>query len=94
MNINETIGAMYAEYFLSHTQEETFDFVFKTSLAVPILNSLYNKFVDEGIDVLEKIPQDKKQKYWDIACKYFKELPERLKASKAVYTLELITSTF
>ena len=94
MNINETIAATYADFYIKHTPEETFDFVFKTSFAIQVLNSLYAKFVSEGVEPIEKIPITKKEKYWEIACKYYTELPTRLQASRAIYTLELITSNF
>jgi len=46
------------------------------------------------IEDMTKIPQEKKEKYWKVACDYFTELPDRLKASKAAYALELITGNF
>ncbi len=93
-SFNETMGVMYADYFNKHTPEETYDFVFKTSIAISVLNDLYKKFISEGVDELGKIPEEKKTKYWELSCKYFTELPQRLQASKAIYTLELICSNF
>lgn len=93
-SFNETMGAMYADFYIDHTPEETYEFVFKTSIALTVLNDLYKKFISEGVDELGKIPEEKKNKYWDVACKYFTDLPQRLQASKAVYTLELICSIY
>jgi hypothetical protein len=93
----DTMAIMYGDYFILHGEEKTFDFVFKTSIALGILNDLYIKFTSDklnNVEPLEKIPQEKKEKYWNIACKYFPELKQRLQASKAIYTLELITSNF
>lgn len=94
MNINETLAADFAEYFIKHGEEKTVSFVLKTNVGISVLNSLYLKFMIDGITPMEKIPQEKKEKYWSNACKFYEEIGDRLKASKANYVLELITSTF
>ncbi len=94
MSFNETMAATYAEYFIEHGENKTLDLVFKTKVALSVLNSLYVKFLTDGVVSMEKIPQEKKEKYWATACKYFEEMGDRLKAAKAAYVLELITSTF
>lgn len=94
MNINERIATTIAEYFIEHGEEKAVKFSLTTSVSLSVLNSLYPNFVKDGITPMENIPVEKKNKYWDNACKYHEELPERLKASKANYVLELITSTF
>ncbi len=90
----EETAAMYAQYFVEHGEENALKFVLSTIVGLNVLNSLYPNFVKEGIVPMEKIPQEKKEKYWANACKYQDELPQRLQASKANYVLELITSTF
>ena len=94
MNFNETMAVVYADYFIEHGEEGAVRFALTTNVALSVLNSLYPKFVNEGIEPMEKIPQIKKEKYWANACKYQDELGNRLKASRANYVLELITSTF
>lgn len=93
-SFNENMGVIYVDYFNQHGEQKTLDFVFTTKVSLSVLNSLYQVFISEGVDEMGKIPQAKKEKYWSIACKYFIEMGDRLKASKAAYTLELITSTF
>ena len=91
---SETMGAVYAKYYIDFGEMKALDFVFGSGVSLFALNTLYEGFVIDGIDAMDKIPQDKKDKYWQTACIYYQELPERLKASKAFYTLELITSNF
>lgn len=94
LTFTENMAASYVEYFNENGEEKTFDFVLKTNVALSVLGSLYSNFMKDGVTPMENISKEKKEKYWLTACKYYEELPERLKASKAVYVLELITSTF
>jgi len=58
---------------------------------------VYNKLVREKeIEPLESLPQDKKEKYWELANTFCADRSndDKIKASKAAYILELITSTF
>ena len=91
-SFNENMGALYVEYYNQHGEQETYDFVLGTKVALSVLNSLYENFINDGIAELGKLPEQTKQKYWDIGCKYFEEMGDRIKASKAVYVLELITA--
>lgn len=91
---NETMAGQYADYYNEHGEERALDFILKTKVSLSVLTNLYEDFTKQGVADMTNIPQEKKEKYWGIACKYFDELPERLKASKCVYALELITSTF
>lgn len=90
----EETAAMYAQYFVEHGEEKATTFVLSTLVGISILNSLYPVFIKDGITPMENIPQEKKEKYWNTACKHYEEMGDRLKASKANYVLELITSTF
>lgn len=89
-SFNETMAVMYVDYYNQHGAERTYDFVLKTHVALSVLCSLYESFVRDGIDELGKLPEPTKQKYWDIGCRYFEEMGDRIKASKAIYVLELI----
>lgn len=91
-SFNETMEVAYVDYYNKYGEEKTYDFVLKTSVALNVLLSLYDNFIRDGIEPMEKIPQEKKEKFWAVACKKFDELPDRLKASKACYVLSLITS--
>lgn len=89
------IGASYGDYYEAHGEEKTLDFIFKvSSIATYVLNTLYNSWLKEGISPLESIGEDKKRKYWNIALKYFSTTEERIRASKSIYVIELITSTY
>lgn len=88
----EETAVMYVDYYNQHGEQKTYDFVLGTKVALSVLNSLYENFVRDGIDELGKLPQETKQKYWDIGCKYFESMADRIKASKAIYVLSLITS--
>ncbi len=67
--------------------------IIKLSVPYIMLFELYNKFVKDGVAKIEDLPKEKKQKYWNIAKKYYSEEDKAIKASKAAYTLALITST-
>jgi len=60
---------------------------------VSVLHELYLKFM-KGNEVppIENLELNKKQKYWDIAGKYYSEKEQRVRATKAAYVLSLITS--
>ena len=89
---NDTMAVMYVDYYNKHGEEKAYNFILTTKVSLSVLNSFYDGFIRDGIEPLEKVPQDKKEKFWQIACKYYEDLPDRLKASKAVYVLSLITS--
>lgn len=94
-SFNETMGALYVDYFNVNGEEKTLDFVIKTHVAVNVLGGIYeDAILNNAITLMSAIPQEKKEKYWNIACKYYEEMGDRLKATKAVYALELITSNF
>jgi hypothetical protein len=66
----------------------------KFTVPTRILCELYEKLLREGeIIAINLIEQDKKQKYYDIACRYWNNKASRIQASKAAYVLSLITST-
>lgn len=91
-SFNETMAALYVDYYNNHDEEQTYKFVLSTHVALSVLNSLYKAFILEGIDELGKLPEITKQKFWDIGCKYFETMGDRIKASKAIYALSLITA--
>lgn len=88
----ENMAVMYVDYYNKYGEERLYDFVLKTKVSLIVLNTLYANFIKEGTPELGTLPTDKKEKFWTVACKYFEELPDRLKASKAIYTLSLITA--
>lgn len=93
-SFNETMATLYGDYYVKHGEMKALNLIFGTGVAIYVLTTLYDNFIKDGLDSMEKIPKEKKDKYWQTACVYFTELPERLKASKAFYCLELITSNF
>lgn len=88
---------MYADYFNKLNEEGKDGYILlKSTVCIILLCELYKKFTsqtEEPITSLEDLPLDKKTKYWNIAKKYYTEIPDRIKASKCAYTLSLITST-
>ena len=91
-SFNETMAVMYVDYYNEHGEDKTYDFVLKTHVALSVLNSLYNNFMKDGVPDMSLLPIERKQKYWDIACKYYEKMGDKLKANKACYILSLITS--
>ncbi len=62
------------------------------SVPCTLLSEKYSQFIKEGISPIEKLTTEKKKKYFNIAKQYFTEKEEQIKASKAAYILDLITS--
>ena len=91
-SFNETMAVAYVDYYNKHGEEKLYNFVLTTKVSLSVLGALYDSFIKDGVEPMERIPQDKKEKFWAVACKYFEELPDRLKASKACYVLSLITA--
>ena len=70
--------------------------VLGSTVCVMLLNQLYANFMNEGIAPIETLPVEKKTEFWEIAKKYCIEenkQKDRIKTSRAAYTLSLITST-
>lgn len=86
------MAVVYVDFYNKHGEEKMYNFIFGSQVALSVLNSLYDRFIKEGIEELEKIPQDKKEKFWAVGCKYYSTMGDRMKACKAVYVLSLITS--
>lgn len=96
-SLYDTMAVMYVDFYNKHGEQKTYDFVFNTKVALSILNSLYEKFTikiegQEQVLDIASLPKETKQKYWDISGKYFENIQDRIKATKAIYTLDLITS--
>jgi len=91
-SFNETMAVMYVDYYNKHGEDKTYDFALKTGVALSVLNSLYDTFTKEGVADMSALPKEQKEKFWAVACKYYEDMPERLKAAKAAYTLSLLTA--
>lgn len=85
----ENMAIIIGNHSVKHSTVE----ILKYSSVVSILNFMYNCFVLEGIDTIENIDRQLKIKFFEISCKYYNTTEERIKASKAAYTLSLITSS-
>lgn len=100
ININEylieKLVPTYTTYFYSKPVDSDERFWHISGyICCYLLNVLYRKFIGhKDAQPIEMLPIEKKEKYWRLACIYHNEEPERIKASKAAYVLELITSTF
>lgn len=90
----ESIYLQFVEAFNKANETTAGTGYYVVGLFVPmkLLYDLYNKFMKDGIAPIEEIPEDKKRKYFNIASVYYDQTPERIKASKAAYVLDLLTS--
>jgi len=84
----------YANKFIE-LQEQGKDgyLLLSSTVCVQLLSDLYKNFLKDGVIPIESITQDKKEKYWQLAKKYWQTELEAIKASKAAYVLALISST-
>ncbi len=83
----------YVDYFLDENNDGFL--LLKSSVCLNLLNYHHRLFIRDNEAVeLKDLPQDKKEKYWNLAKQYYSETDKRTQASVAAYTLELITSTY
>lgn len=92
--MTSSIYIEFANSFNEAESEEKDSGYYLIRLAIPmkLLYELYLKFMRDGITPIEEIPTDKKQKYFNISRKYYSDLKDQIRASKAAYTLDLLTS--
>lgn len=83
------------QYYHDYFSDETKDGyrLLCSSVCVNMLNGIYLAFMKEGIEPLEDLSQDKKEKFWEQAIKYYPDTETRIRAAKAGYVLSLITAT-
>lgn len=90
----QSMYTYYANEFVSLNEQGKDGYLLLCStVCVKLLSELYRKFISEGIEPIENLSKEKKLKYWNAAKKYWQTEPEAIKASKACYVLDLITST-
>lgn len=92
--MTESIFIQLGDNFLDAEQKEKDSGYYLLKLTVPfkLLYDLYLKFMNDGLTPIEQLPIEKKQKYFNISKKYYTEIKDQIKASKAAYTLDLITN--
>ena len=94
----EGILKINADYYYSFNKEDEQRFrVIAGYVFCYASERVYDKLVREKeIDVLENLPQLKKEKYWRLANMFCQNsrIVDRVIASKAAYILELITATY
>lgn len=88
----ENMAVMYVNYYNKNGEEKLYNFVLTTKVSLVVLTTLYAQFIKDGIEPMDKLPQEQKEKFWNVACKYFDEMGDRLKASKSCYVLSLLTA--
>ena len=85
------------QYYVDYFNDENNNgfLLLKSSVCLNVLSYLHSKFIRDNEAVeLKDLPQDKKEKYWELAKQYYSETDKRTQASKTCYVLELITSTY
>jgi hypothetical protein len=92
--MTSSIYIEFAQYFNDAEQKQKDSGYYLLGLKVPLqlLFNLYSNFLKDGITPIEEIPQEQKQKYFNISKRYYTETKDQIKASKAAYTLDLLTS--
>jgi len=92
--MGESLYMQFANSFLEAEQKEKNSGYYLINLIVPmrLLFELYNKFMNDKITPIEDLPTEQKLKYFNISKKYYNETKDQIKASKACYTLDLLTS--
>jgi hypothetical protein len=77
-------------------QERNYDgyLILKLSLPLKQLNRLYDQMEVSEIKPIEMLTDEQKNKYWKIAKEFYTDKETAIKASKAAYMLDLISSSF
>lgn len=86
------MGILYADYYKKYGEQKGIDFMFKSYIAMYVLHNIYKNSILDGMCAIENISKDQKEKYWNLTEPYFTETEDRIRASKIVYLLELITT--
>jgi hypothetical protein len=89
--LKERMMSVYrAHYFQFKDSNKKYDIV-KSSCARMIFIGLYEFYVDNNQCIpIEGIPQDLKNKYWDLSKEYFLDKKQRVEACTIMYVLDLM----
>lgn len=95
MQIAEGLITIFTNsYFKNFDNEDRFCCIGGTACCW-VMSGIYNQLlIQNELVPIEKIQEDKKQKYWDLAKRHNRKKKEWFSAAKSAYVLELITSTF
>lgn len=86
----DTLLLYYANYFSNEENKDCY-LILKSKIAIEILSSQYQKWIKtDGILPIEKLSEEDKKKYWDIAGKYQQDQDKRILATKSAYALNLM----
>jgi len=66
--------------------------ILKSSVALNALWNLYEKLVQVDVPPIQSLTTEEKNKYWNIAKKYYEDKNLAIIASKSSYILSLITN--
>lgn len=66
--------------------------IIKLSVPLKLLYELYEKLIKVDVPPIETIPINQKEIFWNKAKQFYTNELQAIKASKAVYMLNLITS--
>ena len=91
--MNDNIILLLSDIFFKMQSEGKDEYLMlKFSVPCNALYKLYNKLVQVDVAPIEAITDQAKEKFWNIAKKYYTDKESAIMASKAAYILHLITS--
>jgi len=64
-----------------------------SSVACETLHNLYLKLIQVDVKPIEILPVAEKNKYWEIAKRYYTEKDLAIRASKAAYMITILTNS-
>lgn len=82
------------EFFHKYFSDENNDGyrLLNSSVCLTICEGLYTRFLKDGIEPIEELPEERKRKLYNESIKYYSSKEQIVKASKTAYVLQLITS--
>lgn len=91
--MNDSFIIFLTDIFFQRQKDNQDEYlIIKFSVPCKVLSNLYEKLILVDVIPIDSIPVIEKQRYWDIAKKYYTDKNQAIEASKATYILTLITS--
>lgn len=91
--MNDSIIMLLVDIFFKRQKDNQDEYLLiKFSVPCKVLINLYEKLILVDVMPIDSISVIEKQKYWEIAKRYYTTKEDAVKASKAAYILTLITS--
>jgi hypothetical protein len=92
--MNDQLIIFLVDLFFKIEKEGKDGFILiKFSVPLGCLWKLYERLISVDVPPIESIPLEQKEKYWNIAKRFYTDQEQAIRGSKAAYMLSLITNS-